>query len=337
MKQDVIKQHKRMVGIGLLASGLLAGALLAAGLPAAQAQDGYPARTVRIVVPFAPGGATDVLARAVGERLGKRLGQPFVIENRAGAGTVIASDHVANAAPDGYTLMLAASALATAPLLNSKVNYDPIRSFAPITLVAAVPHILVVPQQSPIRTVKDLIDYARANPGKLSYASVGPGTSNHLEGELFKSMANVFMVHIPYRGSAPALNDVVSGQVDLMFDAIASAGPFVKSGRLRQIALTTARRASVAPDLPTVAESGLPGYEAMPWLGFVAPAGTPAAIVDRLQREVTAIIAEPDMKERLHQWGFEPVGNTPQQFADFIAEESAKWTRVIKDARIRHE
>lgn len=313
---------------------LIVGAFALALAPAS-AQEAYPSRPIKIVVPFAPGGATDILARSLGERLGARLAQPVIVENRAGGGTVIASEYVAKAPADGYTVMLAASSLSTAPLLNPKVGYDPSRSFAPISLVASVPHILVVPESSSLRSVKDLIEVARKQPGRLSYASVGPGTSNHLEGELFKGLAGVFMVHIPYRGSALALTDVVSGQVDLMFDAIASAGPFVKSGKLRQIAISTARRSPSAPDTPTMAESGLPGFEAMPWLGFVAPAGTPAPIVARLHKELSAILEETDMKERMKGWGLDPIGSTPGEFGAFIAAEVKKWERVIKTSNIK--
>lgn len=315
---------------------LLSAAFVLASAVAA-AQEAYPNKPVHLVVPFTPGGVTDLLARAIGEKLTTRLRQPVLVENRSGGGTVIASDYVAKAPADGYTIMLAASSLSTAPLIYPKVGYDPVKSFAAITLVAAVPHVLVVPANSPIKSVKELIAYAKDHPGKLSYGSVGTGTSNHLEGELLKNMANIFMVHIPYRGSAPALTDVMAGQVDVMFDPIASTGPFIKAGKLRALAISTSKRSPAMPDLPTVAESGLPGYEAVPWLGLVAPVGTPSAIVDRLNKEVTAIMEEPEMKERLRGWGLDPVGNSPAAFGSFIGSEVTKWGRVIKQANITAE
>ncbi len=301
------------------------------------AQTAYPDKPIRLLIPFAPGGATDLLGRALGDRLSNRMGQPVLVENKTGGGTVIASDYVAKAPADGYTLLLAASSLGTAPFLYKKVGYDPIKSFAPITLVCAVTHVLVVRPDLPINSVKELIAYAKAHPGKLSYGSVGTGTSNHLEGELFKSMAGVSMVHIPYRGSAPALTDLVGGQLEVMFDPIASTGPFIKAGKLRALAASTAKRSSSMPELPTVAQAGLPGYEATPWLGLLAPAGTPATIINRLNKEVVAILAEPEMKEKMKTWGFDIVGNTPAEFAAFIQSDTAKWGPLIKSAQITAE
>ncbi|MGJ7519149.1 tripartite tricarboxylate transporter substrate binding protein [Variovorax sp. LT1P1] len=303
--------------------------------PAAALAQNYPDKPIRMVLPFPPGGVTDLLARALAEKLSPRLGQPVVIDNKPGAGTILASDLVARAPADGYTLLLAASSLGTAPLLYDKVGYDAIKSFAPVTQVASVVHVLVVNQQLPVKSVAELIAYAKANPGKLNYASTGSGTSTHLEGELFKSMANTFMVHIPYKGSGPALTDVVGGQVSVMFDALGSSGPFIRSGKLRALAVTTGKRSPSIPELPTVAESGLPGYEAMPWLGIVAPAGTPQPIVDRLHRETADILKDPELRERFKGWGLDIIGNSPAEFSSFLRRDIDQWAKVISSAKIK--
>ncbi|MGJ7544564.1 tripartite tricarboxylate transporter substrate binding protein [Variovorax sp. LT1R16] len=310
---------------------------LAASLvaPAAALAQAYPDKPVRMVLPFPPGGVTDILARALAEKLAPRLGQPVIVDNKPGAGTVLASDLVARAPADGYTLLLAASSLGTAPLLYEKVGYDAVKSFAPITQVASVVHVLVVNQQLPVKSVAELVAYAKQNPGKLNYASTGTGTSTHLEGELFKSMAKAYMVHIPYRGSGPALTDVVGGQVSVMIDALGSSGPFIKAGKLRALAVTTAKRSQSIPDLPTVAESGLPGYEAMPWLGLVAPAGTPQPVIDRLHREIAEILKEPELRERFKGWGLDIIGNTPAEFSSFLRRDIDQWARVISSAKIK--
>ncbi|MDA7416938.1 tripartite tricarboxylate transporter substrate binding protein [Xenophilus arseniciresistens] len=318
-----------------LACALAAAATLAFPLAGLAQEAAYPSKPIRMVLPFPPGGVTDLLARALGEKLSQRLGQPVIVDNKAGAGTVLASDLVARAPADGYTVLLAASSLGTAPLLYDKVSYDAVKSFAPITLVASVVHVLVVNPQQPFRNVAELVAYAKANPGKLNYSSTGTGTSTHLEGELFKSMAQTFMVHIPYKGSGPALTDLVAGQVQVMFDAWGSSGPFVKSGKLRALAVTTARRSQSVPELPTVAESGVPGFDAMPWLGLVAPAGTPQPVVDRLHREVVEILKEPEMRERFKGWGLDIVGNTPTEFASFIRRDIDQWAKVIQGAKIK--
>ena len=317
-----------------IACALAAATALAATAPAL-AQDGYPNKPIRMVLPFPPGGVTDLLARALADKLGPRLGQPVIVDNKPGAGTVLASDLVAKAPADGYTVLLAASSLGTAPLIYSKVSYDAIKSFTPVTQVASVVHVLVVNPSLPVKSVKDLVEYARAHPGKLNYSSTGAGTSTHLEGELFKSMANVYMVHIPYKGSGPALTDLVAGEVNVMFDALGSSGPFLKADKLRVLAVTTAKRSESIPELPTVAESGVPGYEAMPWLGLVAPAGTPAPVVERLHREIAAILKEPDIRERFKGWGLDIIGNTPTEFASFIRRDVDQWARVIKKASIK--
>jgi tripartite-type tricarboxylate transporter receptor subunit TctC len=321
----------------IVASVMCAAAAALSGMAApvfAQAPE-YPTKPIRLVLPFPPGGVTDLLARALSEKLSQRLGQPVVVDNRPGAGTTLASEIVARAPADGYTLLMPASSVGTAPLLYDKVNYDAVRSFTPITQVASVVHILEVNATLPVKNVAELLEYARQHPGKLNYGSTGAGTSTHLEMELFKSMANVYLVHIPYKGSGPALIDLVAGQLDVMIDPWGSSGPFVRSGKLRAIAVTTARRSAAVPDLPTVAESGLPGYEAMPWLGLMGPAGTPVAVVNRIHREVVEILKEREMQEKLKGWGLDIIGNTPMEFATFLRQDIAQWDRVIKSANIK--
>ena len=310
---------------------LMAGIALAAAALCGPAQaQNYPSKPVTIVVPFAPGGATDIMARTLAERLNKRLGQPVIVENKPGAGTMIASEHVARAQPDGHTVLLAASSLGIAPALYAKVNYDPVKDFTPISLVASVVHVLQVHPSIPVKNVAELIAWVKANPGKANYGSVGAGTSTHLESELFNTMAGVKMTHVPYKGSAPALMDLVGGNLQVMFDAWASSGPFVKDGKTRLLAVTTAQRSKLLPDVPTVAESGLPGYEAMPWLGFVAPAGTPAAAVNRFHAELMEVLKEPEVQDKFRALGLDIIGNTPQQFADFIKRDIVKWAKVVK-------
>lgn len=311
---------------------LLAGVALAAAALCTPAQaQGYPSKPVNIVVPFAPGGATDIMTRLLAERLSKRLGQPVIVENKPGAGTMIASEYVAKAPADGHTVLMAASSLGIAPSLYSKVNYDPVKSFAPISLVASVVHVLEVHPSVPVKSVGELITWLKANPGKANYGSVGAGTSTHLESELFNTMAGVKMVHVPYKGSAPALTDLVGGSLQVMFDAWASSGPFVKDGKTRLLAVTTAQRSRILPDVPTVAESGLPGYEAMPWLGLLAPAGTPDAVVRKFHDELIEVLKEQPVQEKFHSLGLDIIGNTPQEFADFIKKDITKWAKVIQE------
>lgn len=311
---------------------LLAGVALAAAALCTPAQaQGYPSKPVNIVVPFAPGGATDIMTRLLAERLSKRLGQPVIVENKPGAGTMIASEYVAKAPADGHTVLMAASSLGIAPSLYSKVNYDPVKSFAPISLVASVVHVLEVHPSVPAKSVGELITWLKANPGKANYGSVGAGTSTHLESELFNTMAGVKMVHVPYKGSAPALTDLVGGSLQVMFDAWASSGPFVKDGKTRLLAVTTAQRSRILPDVPTVAESGLPGYEAMPWLGLLAPAGTPDAVVRKFHDELIEVLKEQPVQEKFHSLGLDIIGNTPQEFAEFIKKDITKWAKVIQE------
>ncbi|AKQ55819.1 tripartite tricarboxylate transporter substrate binding protein [Bordetella hinzii] len=316
---------------------VMAGCALALAATLAQAADNYPSKPVRIVVPFAPGGATDIMSRLVAERLTAKIGQPVIVENKPGGGTMIASDYVARAEPDGYTLLMAASSLGIAPSIYAKVNYDPIKDFAPVSQVASVVHVLEVHPSVPAKTVGELIAYLKANPGKVSYGSVGAGSSTHLEAELFNSMAGVQMAHIPYKGSAPALNDLVAGRIQVMFDAWASSGPFVKDGRLRALAVTTAQPSASVPELATMSASGLPGYSAMPWLGLVAPAGTPKPVIDTLYRAVAEIVKEPAVKTKFSDLGLDIIGSDPQAFGAFIKQDIATWAKVARDANIRLE
>lgn len=307
-------------------------AIVTAALCGTAHAQNYPSKPVTIVVPFSPGGATDIMARTLAEPLGKRLGQPVIVENRTGAGTMIASEHVSKATPDGHTLLLAASSLGIAPSLYSKVNYDPVKDFTPISLVASVVHVLSVHPSVPAKNVSELIAWVKANPTKANYGSVGAGTSTHLESELFATMAGVKMQHIPYKGSAPALMDLVGGNLPIMFDAYASSGPFIRENKIRLLAVTTAQRSKLLPDVPTVAESGLPGYEAMPWLGLVAPAGTPNAVVNKVHAELMEVLKDAAVQEKFRSLGLDIIGNKPAEFSDFIKKDIVKWAKVVKDS-----
>ena len=307
-------------------------AMAAAALCGTANAETFPTKPITIVVPFSPGGATDIMSRLLAERLNNRLGQTVIVENRPGAGTMIASEYVARAPADGYTLLMAASSLGIAPSLYKKVNYDPIKDFAPVSQVASVVHVLVVKPSLPVKNVAELITWLKANPSKANYGSVGAGTSTHLEAELFNSVAGVKMEHIPYKGSAPALTAMVGGQLDVMFDAYASSGPFIKDGKLRLLAVTTAERSKSLPDTPTVAESGLPGYEAMPWLGLMAPAGTPPAVVNRLNTEVAEVLKESEVQAKFRSLGLDIIGSTPAEFSAFLKKDIVKWAKVVHDS-----
>jgi tripartite-type tricarboxylate transporter receptor subunit TctC len=299
----------------------------------------YPNKPIRLVVPFTAGGTTDILARAVGAELQKAWGQQVLIDNRPGAGGNIGSEIVAKSAPDGYTLLMGTVGThGINQALYPKLPYDPIKDFAPVTLVAAVPNVLVVntalAEKNRITDVKSFITFAKANPGKLNMASSGNGTSIHLAGELFKTLTRTYMAHIPYRGSSPALTDLIGGQADLMFDNLPSALAFIKAGKLRALAVTSSKPSPALPDVPTVAQTGgeLAGFEASSWFGILAPAGTPKEIVDKLQQEIAKSLASPSMKEKLVAQGADPVGNTPEQFAAHIDAETRKWAKVVKDS-----
>jgi len=293
---------------------------------------------VRFVVGFTPGGPSDILARALGQKLGERWGQQVVIENRPGAGGNLAAEAVARSAPDGHTWLLGNnSILATNESLYSRLAYDPVKDFAPVALVAIQPNILVVHPSLPVFSVQDLIAFAKANPGTLNYASSGSGAAAHLAGELFKAMAGVEMVHVPYKGAQPALTDVIAGQVQLMFATSASVLPYIKAGRLRGLAVTTAHRSASVPDLPTVSEAGLAGFEATTWHGVVVPSGTPAALVGRLNEEINSVLNQKDLRERFAGLGAEVASGTPRDFADYIAREIPKWSKVVRDSGARAE
>ena len=290
-------------------------------------------KSVRFVVGFTPGGPSDILARALAAKLAETRGQPVVVENRPGAGGNLAAEVVARSAPDGNTWLLGNnSILATNAALYSHLPFDPVKDFAPVALVGIQPNMLVVHPSVPAHSVGELIAYAKQHPGKLNYASTGAGVASHLSGELFKAMTGVDMVHVPYKGAQPALTDVIAGQCQVMFATTASAIPYVKAGRLRALAVTTAQRSASMPDLPTVAEAGVPGFESTTWHGVVVPAGTPAAIVERLNRDINAALRDPELRKRLDLLGVEVAGGTPQEFAAYIAAEIPKWTKIVRDS-----
>ena len=295
----------------------------------------YPDKPVKIVVPYSAGGAADTTARLIGQRLGDRLKQTVLVENKPGGSGTIGAAAVAMAPGDGYTLLLDATGHTTNPSLFSKLPYDATKDFVPISLITRIPNLLVVPASSPFKSMQDLVKAARDKPGKLTYASAGNGGAQHLAAELFAQALKINLVHIPYKGGAPALTDVMGGQVDMMFSAVSASGPFVKGGKLRALATTGSKPTPGFADLPTVAASAVPGFEVYEWNGLFAPKGTPVAIVQRLQKEVQEIVAQPDVQKRLTDLGAEPVGSTSTEFANFLASETAKWSKVIKDANIK--
>ena len=320
-----------------LVSSTLLVLLALAPLAGAQAQGSWPTKPVRIVVPFAPGGTTDILARATAAELTKAFGQPFVVDNRAGAGGNIGTEVVAKAAPDGYTLLM--GTVGTHGInraLYDKLAFDPVKDFAPISLLAVVPNVLVTNATQPdVKTAKDVIAAARKTPGKLTYASAGNGTSIHLAGEVFTSLAQVDMLHVPYKGSGPAVSDLLGGQVNYMFDSITSARPHIDSGKLRAQGLTTAKRSKSLPNVPTLAEAGLPGYEVSPWFAVFMPAATPKDIVAKVNSALLEAMKDPDVVKRFETIGAEPVGSTPDELARHLALESERWTKLITERGIK--
>ncbi|HSV16835.1 MAG TPA: tripartite tricarboxylate transporter substrate binding protein [Casimicrobiaceae bacterium] len=305
-------------------------ALVVAPLAGAQT---YPTRPVRLVVPFPAGGTTDILARAAAQKLSEAWGQQVIVDNRPGAGGNIGTELVARSAPDGYTLeMGTVGTHAINASLYSKLPYDHVKDFAPVILVAGVPNVLVIGPGLPVNSVQELIAYAKANPGKLNFASSGSGTSIHLSGELFKTLTGVQMTHVPYKGSAPALSDLMGGQVQLMFDNLPSSLAFIKAGKLRALAVTSTVRAAALPDVPTMVEAGVPGFEASSWFGILAPAGTPRDIVMRINGEVAKWLASPDAREKLSAQGAIAAGGTPEDFARHIGSETTKWAKVVKES-----
>lgn len=312
---------------------LVAAALLA-GVATAQT---FPAKPITIVVPASPGGAIDLAARLIGQKLTEAWGQGVVIENKTGATGVVGTEFVAKSTPDGHTLALVASSHAINPSMMKKLPYDTVKGFEPVVLTHVVPLMLVVNNSVPAKTAKELAAYGKANPGKLSFASSGSGGAPHFSGELFKTMAGLDMIHVPYKGSTLAHPDLLSGRVSLMFDTVAAINPQVKAGKVRALAVTTAKRASVAPDVPTMMEAGFPDYQTSTWGGVLAPAGTPKAVVDKLNVEMNKALAAADVRQKLADAGIEVGGGTPKAFADFIAAEMVKWARVAKGAGIEPE
>jgi tripartite-type tricarboxylate transporter receptor subunit TctC len=304
--------------------------------PTASFAQDYPNKPIKLIVPYPPGGSADILARVVGQQLALQLGQAIVVENRAGAGTAIGAEFVARSRPDGYTLLLGTvSSHAMNPALNPGLGYDAIKDFAPVAPLATIPFVLDVNAKLPVRTVKELVAYAKAHPGSVNYSSAGNGTSNHLAGELFNIMGGVDLVHVPYKGSAPALQDLVAGQVQVMFDLVSTSIPWIRSGAIRPLAVTGATRIASLPDVPTMKESGYPDYEVTAWFGIFAPAGAPEAVVARLNAEAAKAIGSAEVKDKLDPLGMETLGATPQGFARLVAADLDKWRIVVKSAKIR--
>jgi tripartite-type tricarboxylate transporter receptor subunit TctC len=317
-------------------AGLAAATALSSGLRirAASAQ-AWPSRHVRLIVPFVPAGATDAIARTVGHRLSEVWGQQVVVENKPGAGANIGAQMVAQSDPDGYTLYITSVPHATNRFLYRSLGYDPVADFAPVTLICMQPNLMVVPNASPAKSVLEFVAHAKANAGKISYGSGGVGTSVHLSGELFKRMTGIEMTHVPYRGSAPTLQDVIAGPLDLIFDNITPALPQVRSGNARGLAVTTGARVPVAPELPTIAEAGVPGFDVSSWFAFFVPAKTPGPIVEKMHKDIVAALAFPPVRERLEPLGAALVGSTPDELARHLKSEMDKWGPVIRDAGIK--
>ena len=308
--------------------------LAAIAIPCALAQN-YPNRAIKLIVPSSPGGGTDIVGRILAQKLSEQLGQQVIVDNRAGAGTIIGNDAVAKSAPDGYTLLVGLSTLAINPSMYAKLPYDALRDFAPISQAVSSPNMLTLHPSVPAKTVKELIVLARAKPGSLTFGSAGMGTSPHLSGELFKTLAKIDMVHVPFKGSGQSIISQIAGEIAANFPSVPTAMPYVKAGRLRGLGVTTVKRAQALPDMPSIAEAGLPGYEATQWFGLLAPAGTPRAIIDRLYQESSRALRSADVKERMIAEGLEVVGGTPEEFAAYIKSETDKWTKVIKAAGIK--
>jgi len=310
-------------------------AALAAGLclSTGAAADAWPGKTIKIIIPFAAGGVTDVVIRTISPKLSEALGQPVVIENKGGAGGTLGTAMGAAAAPDGYTFIAPAASHTTTPSLYSKLSFDPVKDFAAVTQIVTVPYLLVVPASSPMQTLADFIAAAKAKPGTLTFGSAGNGSSNHLAGELLAGSIGAPLVHVPYKGSGPALADVLGGQLSFMFDTINTSTGHVKAGRLRVLGVGTSKRSKIMPDVAPIADT-VPGFEAVTWIGLLAPAGTPKEIVSRMHREIEKIVQIPEVQERLSASGAEPVATTPEQFGAYLSSEVAKWGRVVKQAKI---
>lgn len=298
----------------------------------------WPTKSIKWIVPFPPGGAMDVIARSLAEKSSKSLGQAIIVENKPGAGGNIGSELVARSDADGYTMLITSIGMATNKYLYPKLPYDPVKDFAPVSLVAVVPNVLVTNATQPnVKTVSDVIANAKAQPGKLTYASAGNGTSIHLAGEVFTSMAKIDMQHIPYKGSSPAVTDLLGGQVNYMFDSITSAKPHIASGKLRPIGLTTLKRSKSLPGVPTIAESGLPGYDVTPWFAVFVPANTPKSIIAKLNRSLVTSMGAPEIKEKFEAIGAEPIGSSPEELATYLNKEIERWGRVITVNNIKSD
>lgn len=322
-----IRSRIKSVLTALTASMVVAGSL---SLVPGAAVAAYPDKPIRLIVGFSAGGTTDVTARILGKEMGEALGQPVVVENRPGAGSNIATEMVMRSAPDGYTLLMVAVTASINQTLYSNARFDLNKDFEPVALAVKVPNVLVVNPKVPAKSVKELVDYAKANPGKMNFASSGSGTSIHMAGELFKQAAGIDVVHIPYKGSGPAVTDLVGGQVDFMFDNMPASWPNVQAGKLRALAVTTANRSSTAPDLPTMQESGFPGFDVSSWFGVLAPKGTPSDIVQNLNKVIREALAKPEVQKQLAGLGAVPADTTTAQFADFIKSEVEGWAKVVK-------
>ena len=316
---------------------LLAAVLAASSmLPAVTAAQQYPTKAIRFVVPFAPGGPTDIMSRALAEQLTARLGQQLVVDNRSGAGGSIGTPIAARATPDGYTIVIGhIGTLAINVSLYPKLEYDPVKDFAPISLIATLPLGLFVNANVPAKSVAELVALAKAKPGQLNFGSAGNGSAIHMAGAMFKTMAGIDIVHVPYKGNAASLADLVAGRVQIMFSNLLTTAPHVKAGRLRALGISTAKRSPQAPDLPTIAESGVPGYDYAPWYGILAPARTPRAIIMRLNREIGEVVNAPDMKARFRKQGIDLVSSTPEEFAALIRREIPKWREIVKKSGAR--
>lgn len=319
--------------------GFMMGFCMALSLaPAGASAQAYPSKPIRLVIPYAPGGAAGTVGRLLADRLTASMGQPVVIDHRPGGGTLIGNDLVAKAAPDGYTLVMGTvTSHAMVTSLSTRVPYDPEKDFAPISLIASLPFVLLAHPSLPVKTVSELIALAKSKPDQLTFGSAGPATSNHLAGELFKVRAGIGMVHVPYKGSAPAMVDLLGGQISTMFDLSPTALPQIAAGKVRALAITSAKRSSVAPDLPTMAEAGVPGVEVVSWFGILAPAGTSPAIVRTLNLEIVKAMGAPDVVAAMAKLGADAITSTPQEFAAYIASERAKWADVVKRAGIKPE
>ena len=320
----------------VVALALALGTLVAPGSTPAQPAD-WPTRPVRFILPFPPGGGTDILGRLIAERLTASLGQPVVAENRGGAGGNVGAEAAAKSAPDGYTIVLVAPSLAISPSLYSKLNYDPVKDLAPVSLVATVPNVMITNPSVPAGTLADFVRLAKSRPGEMNFGSGGSGTSNHLAGELFNIVAGVKLVHVPYKGVNLAMNDVLSGRVQLVVIGIPAAAPHIKAGKLRALALLAPQRSPVLPEVPTAAEAGLPKFEVTTWYGILAPAGTPRPVVARLNGELGKIMHSPELKDRLEALATDPVTSTPEEFADLIRREIVKWGEVVREAGLKAE